>query len=206
MLPVDAHGSGEGMPKVLRAHRLADPTDERWLRKLARSKRAPAEQVLRARTIVMSWDGAETATIATRLGCHPQTVRDRIARFNTEGTQSIVTISSGGRRPRLTESQRQQLVALVERLTGGQSPGDVASAAAERNETLGLRQPSKVSLDELVGAAHDFGIEIGRSQLRRVLLAAGKRWHPTYSWAGHAPSREHAKTNRSDKENLAVGA
>src|SRR5688572_133522 len=116
MLPTDAHGSGERMPKVLRARRPTDVAEERWLRKLTRSKRAPAEQVLRARTIVMSWEGAETATIATRLGCHPQTVRDRIARFNAEGAQSIVAISSGGRRPRLTESQRQALVEMVERL------------------------------------------------------------------------------------------
>ncbi|HZO24926.1 MAG TPA: helix-turn-helix domain-containing protein [Chloroflexota bacterium] len=204
MLADDAHGSGEDMPKVLRAHRPSDVVEERWLRKLARSKRAPAEQVLRARTIVMSWDGDETATIATRLGCHPQTVRDRIARFNAEGARSIVAVSSGGRRPRLTESQRQRLVEMVERLAGGQPPDD--DPAHGEHDVHSIRRPSKLSLDALVTAAHSVGIEIGRSQLRRVLLAAGLRWHPTYSWAAHAPSRKHAVTDPRDQESVRVGA
>jgi transposase len=185
------------MPRVLRAHGPTDLAEERWIRKLARSKRVPAEQVLRARTIVMSWDGAETATIATRLGCHPQTVRDRIARFNAEGARSIVAVSSGGRRPRLSESQRQELVAMVERLAGGHT----------RNGTASARRPQNISLDALVTAARDRGIEIRRSQLRRVLLAAGLRWHPTYSWgAGHVPARDHARLGQNDQEDLQVGA
>ena len=155
----------------------------------------------------MSWDGAETATIATRLGCHPQTVRDRIARFNTEGAQSIVAISSGGRRPRLTESQRQRLVAMVERLINGQPPdADPAPTANGQRGTLVVQRPPKVSLDALVTAAHEIGIEIGRSQLRRVLLAAGMRWHPTYSWAGHASSRKYASTSELDQDGLSLDA
>lgn len=191
------------MPKVLRAHRLADVREERWLRKLARSKRAPAEQVSRARTIVMSWDDAETATIATRLGCHPQTIRDRIARFNAEGTRSIVAVNSGGRRPRVTESQRQRLVELVEQLASGRSPD--ADRRHGEHGAYAVRRPSNVSLDGLVAAARGVGIEIGRSQLRRVLLAAGLRWHPTHSWAGHAPSRKHASTIEPGQEGVTLG-
>ena len=198
------------MPKLLKARLPSDLEVERWLRKLARSKRAPAEQVLRARTIVMSWDGAETAAIATGLGCHPQTVRERIARFNADGAASIVSVSGGGRRPRLTESQRRQLVALVERLAGGELPDDVdlPFSTPSRNATIAVRRPFKASLDVLVAAARGLGIEIGRSQLRRVLLAAGLRWHPTHSWApaGHALPREHAKSAEADHERLPAGA
>ncbi|CCF83964.1 helix-turn-helix domain-containing protein [Nitrolancea hollandica] len=35
--------------------------------------------------IVRSWAGKRTTTIARVLGCHPQTVRERIVRFNAEG-------------------------------------------------------------------------------------------------------------------------
>jgi transposase len=133
--------------------------------------------------VVLSWDGADTATIAAGLGCHPQTVRQRIARFNEEGAQSIVEVSTGGRRPRLTESQRQKLVTMTLHLVGGQAPQvDAASAAPPENGSILHGGPSKVSLDDLVVAAQEHGIEIRRSQLRRVLLAAGLRWDPIHSW------------------------
>jgi transposase len=181
------------MPKLLRARPPTDSAEERLLRKLAASKRAPAEQVLRARTIAESWDGADTATIAASLGCHPQTVRDRISRFNADGLDAIVA-ASGGRRPRLTEPQRRELVAMVERLTHGQQPEyDLGVAAPSRDDPILVRRPSSVTLDMLVTAARRRGIEVRRSQLRRILLAAGLRWHPTYSWGpGDVSSRKRA--------------
>jgi transposase len=190
------------MPRVLRARHPSDSAEERLLRKLARSKRASAEQVLRARTIVMSWDGADTATIAAGLGCHPQTVRHRVAQFNAEGVESVMAKSHSGRRPRLTEAQRQELVAMAVRLDGGQPPNvDPELAARNGNGMTAPNRLSKVSLDALVAAAQGRGIEIGRSQLRRVLLAAGLRWHPIYSWGSRAASsRRHAKTGPTDQE------
>jgi transposase len=189
------------MPRVLRARHPTDSAEERWLRKLTRSKRAPAEQVLRARTIVMSWDGADTATIAASLGCHPQTVRLRIAQFNAEGAQRVVTAGGGGRRPRLTASQRQELVAMVVRLAGGQRPHVDSSTAHSGNGTISVRCPAMVSLDSLVAAANRRGIEIRRSQLRRVLLAAGLRWDPIHSWVpGHAPFHQHVQPAQSGQQ------
>jgi transposase len=171
------------MPKYLKARPPLDSAEEHRLRKLAGSKRAPAEQVARARTIVQSWDGADTATIATRLGCHPQTVRDRISRFNATGVGSIVDVSSGGRRPRLTESQRRDLVAMVERLTkAGPLPCSPSPAPARSPSPPARRRSQSPSLDAFVDAAHQLGIEVGRSHLRRILLEFGLEWHPTQSW------------------------
>lgn len=71
------------MPKLLRANMPRDSSEERQIRRLAQSRHAPGDWILRARMIVRSWDGLRTTAIAYELGCHPQTVRERIARFNT---------------------------------------------------------------------------------------------------------------------------
>ncbi|MFI1184447.1 helix-turn-helix domain-containing protein, partial [Streptomyces sp. NPDC020799] len=39
-----------------------------------------------------------------------------------------------------------------------------------------------MTLDTLAQVARQDGIEIGRSQVRRILLAAGVRWRRTRSW------------------------
>ena len=39
--------------------------------------------------IVGSWEGKRTTTIAQELSCHPQTVRERITRFNAEGVDGL---------------------------------------------------------------------------------------------------------------------
>jgi transposase len=179
-----AHPHRNDMPKVLRARRLHDDIEECRLRKLAGSRRAPAEQVVRARTIVLSWDGESTATIAARLGCHPQTVRDRIARFNAEGFRSVVDRASGGRKPRLTDQQRRALIALVEHQDSNSDREADTPPASSGGHTGGGTEPQATSwtLDALVAAAQHRGIEVRRSQVRRILLAAGIQWHPTHAW------------------------
>jgi hypothetical protein len=73
------------MPKLLYARPPADAEEERKVRKLAGSRHGPTDWIMRAKMIVASWRGERTSTIAARLGCHMQTVRERLARFNTEG-------------------------------------------------------------------------------------------------------------------------
>src|SRR6266516_3596162 len=68
------------MPKLLRAS-PKDLGEERQVRKLAGSRHAPGDWIQRARMIARSWDGARTTQIAAELGCHPQTVRERIWRL-----------------------------------------------------------------------------------------------------------------------------
>ncbi|KLL09635.1 transposase, partial [Protofrankia coriariae] len=61
------------MPKLLYARPPADTEEERKIRKLAGSRHAPGDWIIRAKMIVASWDGERTSTIAAGLGCHMQT-------------------------------------------------------------------------------------------------------------------------------------
>src|SRR3954453_15402035 len=101
------------MPKLLRARVASDEVEERQVRKLAGSRHAPGDWIRRARMIVLSWEGKRTAVIAAALGCHPQTVRERLARFNAEGLDGLGDRPGGGRKRRLTEGERRQIIALV---------------------------------------------------------------------------------------------
>ena len=86
------------MPKLLRARLPLDAAEERRIRKLAGSRHAPGGWIRRARMIARSWDGLRTAAIADELGCHPQTVRERLLRVNAEGSMgSAIGPAPGGR-------------------------------------------------------------------------------------------------------------
>ncbi len=50
-------------------------------------------------------------------------------------------------------------------------------------ETLDETKAAYWTLDTLVEAAQEMGIEVGRSQLRRILLREGVRWRNTRPWA-----------------------
>ncbi|MEV6325585.1 helix-turn-helix domain-containing protein [Nocardia sp. NPDC051787] len=63
--------------------------EERKIRKIAGARHAPGDWIRRARMITASWDGKSTAVIADELGCHPQTVRERLHRFNTHGLEGL---------------------------------------------------------------------------------------------------------------------
>jgi transposase len=167
------------MPKLLFARPPKDPDEERTVRKLAASRHAPGDWIQRARMIARSWDGLWTTQIAAELGCHPQTVRERIWRFAAEGVEGLADRPGGGRPPRLTEHQRSQLIALAR----SDPPGRLTRQADGR---LAARQPHRQAhwtLDGLTAAAHRLGIQVQRSQVRRILLAEGVRWRRTRSWA-----------------------
>lgn len=101
------------MPKHLRARVPEDPAEESKIRKLAGSRHAPGDWITRARIISLSWQGLRTARIAERVGCHPQTVRRRLQRFNTEGIDGLGDRLGAGRTPRITEEERSRIIALV---------------------------------------------------------------------------------------------
>jgi hypothetical protein len=83
------------MPPLLHARPPADPDEQRTLRRLAASRHAPADWILRARIVVRSWDGERASQIAAGLGCHPKTVRQWLHRFNT--TVSTGSVADPGR-------------------------------------------------------------------------------------------------------------
>ena len=167
------------MPSLLSARPPQDPAEERAVRKLAASRHAPGDWIARARMITRSWDGARTSQIAAELHCHPQTVRERSKRFNAEGLDGLGDRPGAGRKPRLTEHQRSQLIALVKQPPPGrlglQADG---SLHADQPET-----PPHWTLDTLAQAAQALGIQVQRSQIRRILGAEGVRRRRSRSWA-----------------------
>lgn len=90
------------MPKLLFARAPQDEKEE--IRRLAGSRHVPGGWITRGRMILRSWEGNATV-IAQELGGHPQTVRDRIARFNIGGIDGLGDRLGAGRKPRLTEHE-----------------------------------------------------------------------------------------------------
>ena len=62
--------------------------------------------------IARSWDGLRTSAIAAELGCHQETVRKRITRFNAGGLDGLGD-RPGPAEAALTEIERSTLVALA---------------------------------------------------------------------------------------------
>jgi len=166
------------MPKLVFARAPLDEAEERQVRRLARSRHAPGDWIRRARMIGRSWDGLRTTAIAAELGCHPQTVRERLARFNAAGLDGLGDRPGAGRKRRLTEAERSRLIALVKTEPPGRLVWDGHRMVAPRPD-----EPAHWSLDTLAEAAQARGIRVGRSQIRRILKAEGVRWRRTRSWA-----------------------
>jgi transposase len=174
------------MPKLLCARPAQDEDEARQVRKLAGSRHAPADWIVHATMIVRSWAGARTTTIAAELHCHPQTVRERIQAWNAAGLEGLGMRPGGGRKPRLTELERRTILALVKLPPPGK-PGYERTgefeAADERPDA-----PAEWTLDALTAAAQARGIQVARSQVRRIFRREGVRWRRTRLWAtSHDP-------------------
>jgi transposase len=166
------------MPKLLFAHAARDEKEEQQIRKLAGSRHAPGDWIMRARMIVGSWERKRTTTIATELGCHPQTVRERIIRFNVEGVDGLGDRPGAGRKPRLTEQERGRIIALAR----SDPPGKLVRMGGDL-DAVEPEKEAQWSLDALARAAHEKGIQVERSQIRRILVKEGIRWRHPRSWA-----------------------
>src|SRR4051794_1234443 len=101
------------MPKLLFARPPVDAVEERKIRKLAGARHAPADWIRRAQIIALSWDGLRVPAIAAALGCSQKAVRHRLARFAADGLDGLGDRPGAGRRPRIGQDQRSQLIALV---------------------------------------------------------------------------------------------
>lgn len=170
------------MPKLLVARPPQDATEERQVRKLAGSRHAPADWIRRAKMIVLSWQGLRTRAIAAELSCHQQTVRERLLAFNAHGIDGLGDRPGAGRKRRITETERSTLVALVAFLPPGrlvmQSDGSLGPQDEAHEE-----EPAHWTLNALTEAAQQHGIQIRRSQVRRILQAEGVPWRQTHAWA-----------------------
>jgi len=183
------------MPKLLFARLPHDAADAQQIHKLAGARHAPGDWIRRAQMIMRSWQGERTTAIAAALQCHPQTVRERLTRFNAEGIDGLGDRSGAGRKPRLTEQERSVVIALARSTPPGRLVRQLdGSLAADRPD-----QSAQWSLDALTAQARARGIVIGRSQIRRILQKEGIRWRQTHPWAtstdpdfapkGHGSSR-----------------
>lgn len=172
------------MPKLLRARAPQDSAEEQKVHKLANSRHAPGDWIMRARMIARSWDGLRTTQIASQVRCHPQTVRERIHRFNEEGLDGLGDRPGAGRKRRITETERSVIIWLV----GTDPPGRLLRGAGGELEATDEDKEAHWTLDALSTAARERGITIGRSQVRRILLAEGVRWRNPHPWGeSHDP-------------------
>ena len=130
------------MPKLLHARAPQDTAEEHKVRKLANSRHAPADWIMRARMIARSWDGLRTEAIAKELGCHPQTVRERFHRFNEEGLDGLGDRPGAGRKPRITEQERSEIIALVSK----EPPGRLLTEAHGRMFRQRTPSPKRMRL------------------------------------------------------------
>jgi transposase len=129
--------------------------------------------------ITASWDGQRTTQIAQQQGCHPQTVRERLHRFNAEGVDGLGDRPGSGRPRRLTETYRGRIIALAR----SQPPGRLHQGGEGLLAPDQPEAPAHWTLDALTQAAQAEGIRVGRSQVRQILLREGARWRATRSWA-----------------------
>jgi transposase len=167
------------VPKILRARPPRDDGEERKVRKLAGARHAPADWSERARIVALSWDGLGVPAIAGQLGCHPKKVRRWLHRFNAAGIDGLGDRPGAGRRRRITEAERSAIIALARSVPPGRLERDGAGElSAEREDG-----PAEWTLDALSQVARDAGIAVGRSQVRRILLAEKVRWRRTRTWA-----------------------
>src|SRR4051794_41685354 len=130
----------------------------------------------------MSWDGLRVPAIAAALGCSQKAVRPRLARFAADGLDGLGDRPGAGRKPRISQDQRSQLLALV----ASPPPGRLVRDSAGELTAPDPAGPTVWTLNALTTAARAGGIDIARSQVRRILLAEGVRWRRPRSWAASA--------------------
>lgn len=162
--------------------RAAVDDDERVrVEKLAAARHAPKDWVMRAQVVTSSWNGWAVPQIAEHVGCSARTARAWIHRFNAEGVSGLGDRSRSGRPRRLSEDERSRIVALVKTVPPGRLCYDrAAEVLVQKDETS---TAAVWTLDALTEAANAHGIQVARSQVRRILLADGARWRQVRSWA-----------------------
>jgi transposase len=165
------------VPKFVRAHPPLDDNEARKIRGLAGARHAPGDWIERARIIALSWDGLAVPAIAAEVGCHQNTVRRWLHRFNAAGLDGLGDRPGAGRKRRITEAQRSAIIAMARSVPPGRLDRDGAGELSADDEG----GPAQWTLDTLAQTARDAGIQVGRSQVRRILLAEKVRWRRTRS-------------------------
>ncbi|MGW0580949.1 IS630 family transposase [Streptomyces sp. NPDC002920] len=128
----------------------------------------------------LSRDGWMVPQIAGKVRCSQKTVRRWLHRFNRLGLEGLEDLGGQGRKRRITEAEHSRIIAMVKQTPPRRlevQPSNEMWAADESG-------PPEWTLDSLAAAARGRGIEVSRSQVRRILLAEGVRRRRTRSWTG----------------------
>jgi transposase len=167
------------MPTHLVARPPVDSNEEHQVRKLVHSSHAPADWIAHAKMVACSWDGLRTRAIAEARRCNPQTVRERLHAFNDRGLDGLGMKPGSGRKPRLTQLERSMILALVKLPPPGKPAYELTGELAAPDPEA---EP-EWTLDTLTAAARERGIQVARSQVRRIFRREGIRWRRTRLWA-----------------------
>lgn len=167
------------MPKHIQARPAVDGEEARVVRKLANSRHGPADVIRRAQMVVASWEGKSTQAIALELDCHPQTVRERVQRFNVLGIEGLQDEPGRGRKPRPTEQDRSTIVGLI----GQAPPGQLVRESDGELHVTDEHGEAHWTLNALARMAQQRGIQLKRSQIRRIFHKEGIPWRQSRSWA-----------------------
>jgi transposase len=167
------------MPRYLSARPPGDQGEAQHVRRLAHSRHAPADWITHAKMVTRSWEGQRVRQIAQALGRHPQTVRERLHAFNERGLEGLGMKPGSGRKPRLSEQERSVILALVKAPPPGKPTYELTGELAAPD----LEGEPEWTLDTLTAAAQQLGIQVARSQVRRIFRREGVRWRRTRLWA-----------------------
>jgi transposase len=142
-------------------------SERRRLKKLAYSRTAPHQQVVRVRIVLDAAHGYSNARIAVRQQVHIDTVRTWRGRYAGQGMEGLKDRPRSGRPPRFTPAQRAEVKALACQLP------------AETGVPL-----SRWSGSELAAEVTGRGIitAISASTVRRILTAAVLKPWQYQSW------------------------
>src|SRR5258705_14018648 len=89
---------------------------------------------MRAKMVVARWERERIRAIGAQLGCHMQTVRERLVRVNAEGVDGLGDLPGAGRKRRITERERGRIIALARSDPPGRPGRDDARQLAAAGE------------------------------------------------------------------------
>jgi transposase len=116
-----------------------------------------ANQARRLLAIAAVCEGMDREEAARIGGMDRQTLRDWVHRFNEQGPGGLINIKPPGRRPRLSEEQKEELCRLVEAGPDPLTDGVVRWRCVDLKRTLGRR----------------FGVDLSEVRLGQVLKELG---------------------------------
>ncbi|WP_309248712.1 helix-turn-helix domain-containing protein [Streptomyces sp. MNP-20] len=163
---------------VLWARPGRDEEEQKLVNRLVPARKAPRDLAMRARMVRLSWSGQRVPAIADTLGCGAKTVRRWLHRFNSRGIAGLEDLGGQGRKRRIAEQERSRIIALVKTLPPGRPRWEPVDELWAPDE-LGA---AEWTMSTLAAAARAGGIQVGRSQVRRILLAEGVHWRRQCSW------------------------